>query len=383
MPITYLQYIDSVRRSQNLVSDIQFLVSGTDASVRQIVGEHITASAYSRGLPLFIVDNTTGCTDYSGGLGRYKVYNAISGEISLCSELLEVNTLQGISRLRSLLSDLGFTGERAMKVVTYINFCKETERRLGNNAPLSIDKLEEYSSNMLVKWKLSQLVSSGKITEENREYLLGRYAEVSGAAADFESVLVLLAPFISGRKPTSSIAVHLPVGEFRNDRAMQEMMCNLLVSYIKNAPGKASVLVLDDGNGERSFIPNMLKNLPAATEVNMLTNDAFSLTDIETNILFNRFPVRIFTQHESMESCKKIEHHCGDIDVVKRSSATAIDRRWKTNSAWDIMLGNNRTDTETICAPTRDPRFRKEYIQALPPCTGIIYAGGDKVIFSF
>ena len=115
----------------------------------------------------------------------------------------------------------------------------------------------------------------------------------------------------------------------------------------------------------------------------MLTNDAFSLTDIETNILFNRFPVRIFTQHESMESCKKIEHHCGDIDVVKRSSATAIDRRWKTNSAWDIMLGNNRTDTETICAPTRDPRFRKEYIQALPPRTGIIDAGGDKVIFSF
>lgn len=211
MPITYLEYIASVRHSQNSVSDSQFLVSGTDTSVRQIVGEHITASAYSSRLPLFIVDNTTGCTDYSSGLGRYQVFNAISGEISLCSELLEVNTLLGISRLRSLLSDLGFNGERAMKVVTYINFCKETERRLGNNAPLSLDKLEEYSSNMLVKWKLSQLVASGKITEENREYLLGRYAEVSGAAADFESVLVLLAPFMSGRSPTFPMAVHLPV----------------------------------------------------------------------------------------------------------------------------------------------------------------------------
>ncbi len=383
MPITYLQYINSIHQARETIPHIQFLVSGADSAVRQIVGEHIAASAYSHGLPLFIVDNTTGCTDYSVELGEYQVVSALNGDISLCSDMLDVCTLKGISRLRSLLANLGFDGGRAMKVVTYINFCKETERRLGNTAPLCLETLEEYSSNMLVNWKLMQLVENGIITEENRQYLLGRYAEVSSAAADFESVLVLLAPFISGRKPDPTMAVHLPIGDYHTDRAMQEMLCNLLISYIRSNPGGASVLILDDGNGERGFIADMLKSLPVNTEVNMLTNDAFSLTNTETNILFNRFPVRIFTRHEDMTSCAKIEAHCGDIDIVKHSSTTAVDRHLRANSAWDILLGTNRTDTQIACAPTRDPRFRKEYIQALPPRTGIIDFGGNKVLFSF
>ena len=382
MPINYLQYINSVCQTENFELN-RFLVSGADPSVRQIVGEHIAVSAFSRGLSMFIVDNTAGGSDYSVDLCGYRVMNALNGDVSLCSDLFDINTLKGISRLRSLLADLGFDGSRAMKVVSYITFVKETERRLGNTGPLYIETLEEYGSNMLVEWKLCELVDSGKITEENRQYLLGRYAEVSAAGADFETTLVLLAPFMNGRNPDPSIAVHLPVGDYRTDRAMQKIMSNILVSYIRNHSAGVSVLILDDGIGDRGFIPELLKNLPVHAEVNMLTNDAFSLSDTEINILFNKFPVRIFTRHEDMESCAKIETCCGDFDVVKRSSSTTVDRRLRANSAWDILLGTNRTDTQITCAPTRDPRFRKEYIQALPPRTGIIDAGGNKVIFSF
>lgn len=384
MPVTYLQYIDSVRRMQNPAPNMQLLVSGADTYVHRVVGGHIIAAAYSRGLPMFIVDNTTGGggANDSAGIGGYRVVNVMNGDISLCRELLEVNTLTGISRLRTILADFGFDGVRAVKVVAYINFCKETERRLGNTAPLSPEKLEEYGSNMLVTWKLNQLCESGRITEENRQYLLGRYAEVSSAAADFESVLVLLAPFISGRKPDPSTCVHFPVGAFRADRAMQEMMCSLLASYVKANP-EASVLILDDGNGERGFLSDMIRNLPARTEINMLTRDVFSLTEMERNILLNRFPIRIFTRHEDMESCEKLEAHCGDVDVIKHSFTTSVDRRLRANSAWEILLGTNRTDTRTACAPTRDPRFRKEYIQALPPGIGIIDAGGSKAVLSF
>ena len=60
MPVTYLQYIDSVRRMQNPAPNMQLLVSGADTYVHRVVGGHIIAAAYSRGLPMFIVDNTTG-----------------------------------------------------------------------------------------------------------------------------------------------------------------------------------------------------------------------------------------------------------------------------------------------------------------------------------
>ncbi len=84
-----------------------------------------------------------------------------------------------------------------------------------------------------------------------------------------------------------------------------------------------------------------------------------------------------------MKKEAKIETLCGDVEGVKHSSTTAVDRRLKNNSVLDLLLGTNRTDTNITCAPTRDPRFRKEYIQALPCRTGIIDAGGNKVIFQF
>ena len=384
MAVNYLQYIGSVQQGGITFPNVRFLVSGIDSKVRQIVGQNIVASAYERGKTMFIVDNTQSYNAMQTGFGQYQVVNVLNGEVSLCNDLLNMNSLKSISRLRSLLSDLGFDGTRAMKVVTYLNFVKETQRRLGDSTALTIDILEQYGSTMLVEWKLKQLVEKGSLSEENYRYLMGRYSEVSGAAADFETFLVLLSPFLGNTQPAPGMAVHLPVGEFASDKPMQEMLSKLLISYIKQNVSNATVLILDDGNGEdRKFIIDILKNIPISSEVHILSNDAFTLGEADRSILMNVFPVRIYTRHENMTSCGRIECLCGQIDVVKHSSTVTIDKRFRTNSAWDMLLGTNRTETSIANAPTKEYRFRKEIINTMYDGTGIIDYAGNKVMFSF
>lgn len=384
MAVNYLQYINSVQQSAAAVSNVRFLVSGIDARVRQIVGQNIIASAYNRGKTLFVVDNTQSNNAAPAGFGSYRVVNVLNGEVSLCNDLLNVDSLQGISRLRALLADLGFDGTRAMKVVTYLKFVKETQRRLGDATRLTIGILEQYGSTMLVEWKLKQLVEAGCLSEINYQYLNGRYSEVSSAAADFESFLILLGPFLGDAHPASDMAVYLPFGEFTSDKPMQEMLSKLLISYIKQSNYNSAILILDDGNGDdRKFIIDILKNIPVNTEIHMLSNDAFTFGEADRSVLMNSFPVRIYTRHDNMTSCGKIESLCGQIDVVKHSSTVTIDKRFRANSAWDMLLGTNRTETSIANAPTKEYRFGKEIINTMFDGTGIIDYAGNKVMFPF
>lgn len=383
MAMDYLQYMQFVRPDMRNSAPLRFLVSGVDAGIRTIVGEHVLTSAYTRGLPLFVLDNTGETREPAMNFGHYRVVDVLNGDVSLCKDLLTVDSLRGISRLRSLLSDLGFDGNRSMKVVSYLKFVEETERRLGNSGPLTVKILEAYGGAVLVEWRLNHLVETGKLTEENRQYLLGRYAEVSGAAADFELFLVLLAPFMGDRNPAGDMALYLPLGEFRTDKPMQNMLCKLLLSYIKQRQSESVVLILDDGNGDCGCIVDVLKNLPAAVEVHMFSEDAFGLGEADRGIVMNKFNARIYTRHENMDSCEKIEKHCGDVDVVKRSSSTTVDHRFRNNSAWDLLLGTNRSDTEIINVPVREPRFRKEYVQSLLPGVGVVDFDGNQILLNF
>ncbi len=381
MAMNYLQYIGSYHQNESQMPELRFLVSGLDILVRRTVVQNLISSAYSKGKTLFIVDNTKSF-DLHGGFGQYPVVSVLNGEIGLCKDLFQVSSLSGISRLRTLLSDLGFDGGRAMKIITYLKFVQETERRLGNPIDLSIDVLEQYGGTMLVEWKLKQLVERGHLSEDNFLYLMDRYSEVSAAAADFETFLVLIAPFIGSRNPAPKTAVHIPVAEFAGDEAMQKMLCTLLISYIKQNTDDSTILILDDGDAN-SFLIDILKGIPSCAGVHMFSNDAFNLGEADRSVLMNAFPVRIFTRHGSMASCEKIENICGQYDVIKHSSSVSIDRRWRANSAWDMLLGNNRTETSIACAPTKESRFRKEFVNSLPEGTGIVDYAGNRVLFSF
>lgn len=381
--MNYLQYINSVYSSAQSTVDMRYLVSGVDSRVRQIVGQYIVNSVYDAGKMLFIVDSTKDGREF-GSFGRFRVLNPLNGDVNLCDDLLEVSSLREISRLRSLLSELGFDGTRAMKVISYLSFVKETERRFGNCGSLRIETLEEYSGTVLVEWKLRQLVERGMLTHENYEYLLARYAEVSGAAADFEQFLMMLAPFIdNGCQPGSGSAVHFAIGEFASDRPMQEVMSSLMLAFIRKQPKNCAVLIIDDGKSDRCCILDILKNLPVSTDVHMFTADAFSLDDRDISVLMSTFPVRIYTRHDAMSFCLKIENCCGQVDVVKRAYHTAVDKRIRASTAFDLLLGTNRTDTEVINAPVREARYRKEMIHSLYTGTAIIDCGGTQTLFQF
>lgn len=381
--MNYLQYIHSVYQPTGAGTGIRYLVSGVDFRVRQVLGQYIVNSVYDSGKVLFVLDSTQSGSEFTN-FGRFQVMNPLNGDVDLCHDLLEVSSLKEISRLRSLLMDLGFEGTKAMKVVSYLSFVKEIERRLGNNVPLRIETLEEYGGTALVKWKLLHLVENGKLSNESYEYLLSRYAEVSSAAADFEMFLVMLAPFLSGAyQPSAGTAVHLTVGEFAADRPMQQMLCKLMISFVKKQPSACSILIVDDGKSDRSCIIDVLKTIPTATDVHLLTTDAFSLSEEDLSVLMGTFPVRIYSRHDTMSSCAKIEASCGSIDVVKRSYTTTIDKRIRASTAFDMLLGTNRTEAEICNAPVREARYRKEIINSLCPSAAIIDCGGTQALFQF
>lgn len=375
--MNYLQYIASAQ--QTPVTPL-FLVSGADAMVSDIIWRNMIDAAYHQNKTLFIIDNTQ--NGYIPSAGSYKPVDVLNGEVSLCENLLDAGSLKSISRLRALLSDLGFDSVKAMKLVQYLQFIRETENRLGNASSLSPGTLEEYGGVMLVKWKLDTLLNSGKLSALNYDYLLGRYSEVSAAAADFESFLVMIAPFLGNKSPEKGMAVHLPFGDFRQDPSMQEMLATLLISYMKQHSKDSTTLILDDGNSDRGFLINILKGFPE-TEVHMFSRDIFTLDELSMGVLYNRFPLRVYTRHDNMKSCEKVENLCGQVDVVKRSSTTTIDKRFRSNSAWNIFLGTNRTETEIRNPASKEARFKKERINALSLGTGIIDYFGNQVLFSF
>ena len=384
MAVNYLQYIRSVQPGGWSGSpELRFLVSGADPQVRRVIGEAILSDCRTRSKTLYLVDYTQGAVGAGGRLGDLPIRDALDSPVRLCSDLLEVDTVPQISRLRSLLASLGFDGTRSMKVVTYLSFVRETERRLGNRGTLTTQVLEEYSSVKAVTWKLERLASVRGISEETHEYLLGKYAEISGAAADFEPFLLLLAPFLEGEAPSPGEVIRLSVGRFSADPPMQALMCALLLSCLRQSPESSTVLILDNGRGDRCALLDLLQSLPTAVQVHLLSQDVFSLKDGAQNLLMNTFSVRIYTRHEDMSSCGRIEDLCGQIDVVKRASTVTVDRRLRANSPWDLLFGTNRTETESQNAPTKEARFRKEWIHTLPPSTGILDCGGIPVLFPF
>ena len=84
-----------------------------------------------------------------------------------------------------------------------------------------------------------------------------------------------------------------------------------------------------------------------------------------------------------MSSCAKIESICGQIDVVKRSYTTTVDKHIRASSAFDMLLGTNRTESVARNAPVREARFRKELLNSLSSGSAVIDCGGTQALFQF
>src|SRR5699024_399545 len=124
-------------------------------------------------------------------------------------------------------------------------------------------------------------------------------------------------------------------------------------------------------------------HVPGSMPVYLLSDDAFSLDDQQINIVMNAFPIRIYTRHADMRSCAKVTECCGQIDVIHKPYTVTVDHHLKANSAWDMLLGTNHSESEIRNAPVKEYRFPKETIHAMAEGTGIIDCNGSKVWFAF
>lgn len=379
--MTYLEVINRADRKKPSARLPNILVSGTDERVRQVIAQDILSSVTARGLRLFLIDLTSADADFSAGIGSYPVQEVSTEGICFCPELLDTVSLDGISRLRGVLSALGME-DSTMKIVAFLDFVRQTERYLGNNTELTFDLLEQYGGPIPVGEKLSALVAGGVLTEQNKLYLLGRYAEVSAASAAFEEQFPILRYFFGGPEPAPGRAVRLPFGRYSEDPKLQNTMVRLLLYYLRRQP-EAAVWILDDGRSSFDCAVELLSGLPPKTEAFMVSADAFRLPEKEVTLLMNTFAARVYSAHSAMSSCKAVSAAIGTYEAIEHTKAVCEDHRLRTSSVWDKLLDLNKTETKTQLAPIIKPMYKAEYIQGLPKGVAILDYVGSKSLLPF
>ena len=145
----------------------------------------------------------------------------------------------------------------------------------------------------------------------------------------------------------------------------------------------ATVLVLDQGYGNRAGIAQLLTALPSGLRMHVFSRDVFTLCDREgLTMLLNRLPARVYSRHETMASAREIERACGEVEVVKQTYSVMYDRRWESNKPLDILLGTNKTENFGQAAPVKEPRYPGDMILGLAPGTGIVQYMGNSAVFS-
>lgn len=382
--------LDRITHYAPSIASAQFLVSGSDDRVRKGVLHDVAAGCRAQGKMLIVVDDTGGTegVDVLRSAG-YRIKNGMSGECCLYNPLV-MTSVQGMSKLRQLLSVLEYSEKQKGKLMTYLQLVQHVERLANGDRtqPLTIDKLSEYCTTLAVRQKLQRLVDAHRIDQAQHMTLLAKYAECCSAAADFEDLFFILMPFIRGSKCRLDLqagqALVFPTGQLGEDETLRRVVMQLLLFGVEELGGtNLTVLVLDRGYGSRTGICQLIRSLPPQVQIHLFSQDIFTLCDASAlAMMLNRFTARIYSRHLSMSSAEAVEKACGEIDVVQNSYSVTYDRHWRANTPWDILMGNNKTEAYTQNAPVREPRYRKEMIVSFAPGQGIWEYMGNASLFS-
>lgn len=388
--MNYLTFANQISRYGPANMPLNYLVSGTDPSIRNVVLNDLFGRFAETGRQVIILDDTYDMMELNNLRTKgFSLQNGLSGEFCLYDPI-NLKSVKNMSRLRCLLQLMDYTEQKKQKLIAYINFISYL-RKLSkdDHSAMSLEVLSEYSSAILVEEKLQELLFSGIIDQTRQMHLLGKYSEICSAAADFEDTLFLLAPFIMGNKSlydneNARCVKYFKISEMDSDHVLKNIAVKMIAYTIEDAPDNIAVVVFDKGKGDRNYIMDFLSCVSAsAAEIHMFSEDIFTLGNSdEIRSVSNCFSARIYTRHTAMDSCLAIEKEMGDIDVVKTSSAVTYDRRWKANKPLDILFGKNKTETYTTNAPCREPKFRKEMIAGMQQGCGIIEIAGNSSIFS-
>jgi len=380
--MNYLTVIDRCH-GQNVPKPILF--SGCDQVFRNHILQNIIQTAAREQKALVILDNG----DLLGlpilEAAGYNIVNGLGGEFALCDPF-RVDTLQGMLHFRNLLGALGYSEVQKQALVQYLDFLSYVE---GLDKPegkphITLELFGRYSTAAQTEARLQQLHQQGVISGQQQIHLLSKYAELSADAADFEKILYLLLMFVRGEQlalDTEGLAVVYPLKALDEDSVFCSLLTCLLSWGLRACRrDKVTVVILDRGSGNRDYLTDFVGQL-SDVEHHLLSEDIFTLCSGATlTSLKNQFAVKVYSRHMDMESCAAAEKSLGSIQVVKQSRAVQFDRRWRANSPWDILLGNNRTDITTCNAPVWESRYPKEIIHTLNRGSAILETGGNSTI---
>ncbi len=386
----YLMFINQIARYVQQPPEMQLLVSGNDSLVQKKVIDDVISGSHKRGNALIIIDDTE--TIFSlETVSRfgYQIVNGMSGEYCLYNPF-HITTAKGISRIRQLLTILGYDECRKGKVISYLKFIQYVEAldRDDHDFELTMESLGGYCTTIAVEEKLQQLLEEEIISDRQRDMLLRKYSECAGAGADLEDLFYLLMPYADSRAQrldmTPGQAVVFKTGELGEDENAKRLVMYMIQFGLEEMnKTNITVVIFDKGYGERKGVLSLVKSLTPKVQMHLFSNDIFAIGDaVLLSTILNRFSVHIYSQHLIASSAEYIEKACGEIDIAKYQKTTTYDRRWGSNKPWDIFLGKNKTEAYTELTPVREPRYRKEMIMSFSQGSGIVEFMGNTSIFS-
>lgn len=384
-----LSFLDSFYPTTQPSEARNYLVTGEDSIIRDAFLTRFLKDNKTNRRSIFILDDSDGIMLSQNSILENQLTIKDGLEVGNCLyNIFPLNIKRRVLQLRRVLDVLGYSEEQKAELIAYLDFISTCESIScnKNSGDITIDILGQYSSNIQVGTKISSLTAKGIINDVQKEYLISKYSEVCAAGADFEHRLLMLEPLISGEPmvlhPDELILYKL--SDYEGDSLMRRLIVSLIRSFmVEHKNEKYSVVVLDKGYGMRECLVDFLKSFPINVTTLLLSADVFTLCNRkELNSIFNRFPLRIFSRHQSEDSCKEIEENCGEIDVKKTSYAVTYDRRWHANKPIDVLLGNNKLEVYSSGPSIREPRYRKEMIASLNEGTGIAVYNGQTLFFS-
>lgn len=387
--MNYLDFINKITIKNPYANKVNFLVSGNDQLVNDVVLHDLVSDCYKEGNRLIIIDDT-GKADkkylemvHSFG---YQIKNGMSGEYCLYNPF-KISTVKGLSKVRQLLSILGYDEKQKGKIIAYLNFIRHIEYldQGSYDVEITLDILGMYCTSIAVREELENLQERGIIDADQKMLLLAKYSECSMAAADFEDMFFVIRPFIYGRsmENTPNQAFVFQTGELGEDDTIRNVVMQLVQFGLEEEREQnTTLLIFDKGYGSRKCVFNLINVCPKNVSVHVFSEDIFTLCDDTTlAMILNRFAARVYSRHNAMSSAESVEKLCGEVDVIKNTYNVAYDRRWHANRPWDVLFGNNKTETYTQMAPVREPRYRKEMVMSLMVGQCIIDYMGNTSLF--
>lgn len=384
----YMKIIQQMTGNRE-VSGNNYLCSGSDMTIAKKVLNDIFK--FCDGSAILVDDSGIMKDEMYAYLNyyNYRIYDAFSSDVCL-ADILNINSIIEISKIRSVLTIAGFSEIQKHKIVSYLSFIRQVEMLNNSQGSLTLEVLSQYSTNMNVENRLQNLKALGIISYEEQIFLLSKYAELSALAADFEYMLSTIGSFITGNVMVFDILkfqrniLYIPLYLFGRDLNMKRVVIELLNLPLNESNNNCrDIVIFDSGIQDDEYLSDMIQNMQHLKKsVYVISQDIFTSDNRLQQIVFKNMDVKIFSKHNNMDSCKALEGFLGDIDVIKQTYTVDYPRQWKANSAFDILFGCNKTEHYGWNAPVREPKYRKEYIHSFPIGVGIVEYKGNSSLFN-